>query len=315
MFPRICLLALLCAAPAVSKTAYHRDWTVHPAIVERTAPESLFALGDIHGDYDRLVKLLAAAKIIDDSPAAHWAAGKAVLVVTGDMVDKGPKPVEVLHILMRLQSEAPKSGGEVILLSGNHEAEFLAGPDAKKAADFISDLKKNSYSAGQVAACETELGEFLCGLPYGARVGDWFFSHGGNTAGRTIPQIEADIMRGVDKDGFGTKALTAPDSLLEARLGEGKDQWVGLHNEANLLQNYSKALGVKHLVQGHQHNEIRFSDGTVRHTDQLFGYKGLLYLIDCGMSEGVDDSHGAILHITAQQIEAIYPDAPFVRPL
>jgi hypothetical protein len=309
MFQRICLLALLCAAPCLSKTGYHRDWVAHPAVVERAAPESLYALGDIHGDYERLVKLLAAAKIVDDAAQPHWTAGKAVLVVTGDMIDKGPKPLEVLRILMQLRTEAPKSGGEVILLAGNHEAEFLAAPDAKKAAEFASELKKNGYSAGHVAACETDLGEFLCGLPFAARAGDWFFSHGGNTAGKSIPQLLAEIMNGVDKDGFATKALSAPDSLLEARLGEEKERWIGLQNEANLLKTYANALGVKHLVQGHQHDEIKFSDGTVRHVGELFGYKGLLYLIDCGMSREIDDSLGALLHITAQQIEAIYPDS------
>jgi len=317
MLQRFCLFVLLCAATAFPKTAYHRDWTAHPAIVERAQSENLYALGDIHGDYVRLVKLLTAAKIAQgELPLkARWTAGNAILVVTGDMIDKGPRPVDVLHLLMHLQAEAPKSGGEVILLGGNHEAEFLADPSGKKFSDTISDLRMNHYNPDQIAACQTDLGEFLCGLPFGARVGDWFFSHGGNTAGRTVAQLSADIVHGVDKDGFGAKALSAPDSLLEARLGEGKDQWVGLQNEANLLQSYAGALGVKHIVQGHQHNEIRFSDGAVRHAGQLFDYKDLLFLIDCGMSEGIDDSHGAILHITGKQFEAIYPDPPLNRSL
>ena len=207
MFPRICLLALLIAAPGASKTVYHRDWAAHPAVVERGAPETIFALGDIHGDYERLVKLLAAAKIVDGADAPHWSGGKAVLVVTGDMIDKGPRPDDVLRLLARLQNEANRAGGEAIVLAGNHEVAFMA------------------KDAG---VCRTEPGEFLCGLPFAARVGDWFFSHGGNTAGRSMAQISADIMRGVDEDGFGTKALTAPDSLLEARLGDGKAQWIGL---------------------------------------------------------------------------------------
>jgi hypothetical protein len=48
----------------------------------------------VHGDYDRLVALLAAGKVIDPSPVSperpRWAAGKAVLVCTGDLIDKGP---------------------------------------------------------------------------------------------------------------------------------------------------------------------------------------------------------------------------------
>ena len=41
---------------------------------------------------------------------------------------------------------------------------------------------------------------------------------------------------------------------------------------------------------------------------------GLLFLIDCGMSREIDDSQGAILHITSQQFEAIYPDGT-AKPL
>jgi len=287
MFHRICILALLVVAPGFAETAYHRDWTAHPAVVERSAPETIFALGDIHGDYERAVKLLAAAKLVDSADSPHWSGGKATLVVTGDMIDKGPKPVEVIELLKGLQREAKSQSGEVIVLAGNHEVKWIA---------------------------DKGCAEFLCGLPFAAKVGDWFFSHGGNTAGRTVLQIEANIEQGVDKDGFGTKALTAPDSILEARLGEGKEPWIGLQNEARLLQDYCKALGVKHIVQGHQHNEVRFSDGAVRKAGQLYNYKGLLFLIDCGMSREIDDSPGAILRITgSQQFEAIYPDGTAKR--
>jgi Calcineurin-like phosphoesterase len=302
MFQALVLLGFLLSAPS-----YHRDWTAHPAIVERAASETIYALGDIHGDSERLTKLLAAAQIIPSVTDIRWNSGASVLVVTGDMIDKGPHAVDVIRLLSELQRQAPKSGGQVILLAGNHEVEFMADPGSKKAADFAADLKKAGYSAKQVAACETDLGDFFCSLPFAARVGDWFFSHGGNTAGRTIPQISAAIEHG--------ELLTAPDSLLEARLGEGKDQWIASPDEAALLKAYAQALGVKHMVQGHQHNEVKFADGTVRPGGKMFGYRGLLYLIDVGMSRDVDDSHGAILRITPQQIEAIYPDAPFVRPL
>jgi hypothetical protein len=291
------LLSLGCVASVLAMGA-QRDWTAHPAIVERPSAETVYALGDIHGDYERLVTLLQAAHIVDGS---GWSAGKATFVVTGDMIDKGPRPVDVIRMLMRLQAEAPKSGGEVILLAGNHEAEFVAGPDAKKAADFIADLKKSGYSADQVARCKSDIGEFLCGLPYAAKVGDWFFSHGGNTAGRSVGEISEGIVS-------GKYALTAPDSMLEARLGEGKDQWIGNSGERALLQRYADALGVKHMVQGHQHNEVRFKDGVTRKAGQIFGRWGLLYLIDCGMSREIDDSHGAILRIRGEKVDAIYPD-------
>ena len=45
-----------------------RDWKTHPAIVEIDTKHDVYALGDVHGDYDRLVTLLVAAKIIQKDP-------------------------------------------------------------------------------------------------------------------------------------------------------------------------------------------------------------------------------------------------------
>jgi Calcineurin-like phosphoesterase len=298
-------------APAAD--SYSRDWVKYPPVIERAAPSALYAIGDIHGDYQRLMRLLIAAHIVPTAPTqpgdVKWSAGTATLVVTGDMIDKGRRPVDVLRLMIALRAVARQSHGEVILLAGNHEAEFLAGPDARKAADFIADLKKSGYSPAQVAACQNDLGAFLCTLPYAARVGDWFFSHAGNTDGRTLTQIAADIRNGVDRDGFATKQLTGPDSLLEARLGEGKTWFAAPKaDEKQLLASFAEALDAKHIVQGHQHNDVKFADGVERHTGEMFQRWGLLFLIDVGMSEGVGDSRGAALRIANGKAAAICAD-------
>lgn len=294
------LLLLLAAA----RLAMVDPAAVAPAVVERPAASIIYAMGDVHGDYERMMTLLVATHITDQE--GHWSAGRATFVVTGDMIDKGPRPVEVIRRLAALRSEAPKAGGEVILLTGNHEAEFLAGPDEKKAADFIADLNKHGISASQVVACQSDIGEVLCSLPVAARVGEWFFSHGGNTSGQTIPQLNAAIAG-------GKYPLTAPDSILEARLGEGKlhentQQWIAAPDERALLERYAAALGVKHMVQGHQHGDVQFEGGITRHAGQMFCYQGLLCLIDVGMSREIDDSHGAVLRIVGNHIDAVYPD-------
>jgi calcineurin-like phosphoesterase family protein len=292
-------------APAASKIA--RDWTKYPAIVQIDTGEDIFAIGDVHADYDRLVKLLAAAKIIERpaSPEAiHWTAGKAILVFTGDLVDKGPHSLQVVQLAASLRKAAAGSGGQVVTIMGNHEAEFLADPTEKKVKDFAQDIRRVGLMPKEVAACRGEVGQFLCSLPFGARVDDWFFSHGGNTGGRTISQLVADFQNGVGKDGFGSPQLIDPNSMLEARIGEegpGGKAWFEVErpqrSAEQLLGSYVAALGVNHLVQGHQHQKIVFEDGQHRNTGQMFQWHGLIFLIDVGMSEGVGDSRGAVLHI------------------
>lgn len=303
------LVLLLCigtrSAPAESKIA--RDWAKYPAIVQIDTGEDIFAIGDVHGDYDRLVKLLTAAKIIErpaDPDAVRWIAGKAVLVFTGDLIDKGPHSLKVVQLTASLRKAAAGSGGQVVTLMGNHEAEFLADPTEKKVKDFAQDIRGAGLVPKDVASCRGDVGQFLCSLPFGARVDDWFFSHGGNTGGRTISQLNADFQNGVGKDGFGSQQLVDPNSMLEARIGEegpGGKAWFEVErpqrSAEQLLSSYVAALGVNHLVQGHQHQRIVFEDGQQRNTGQMFQWRGLIFLIDVGMSEGVGDSHGAVLHV------------------
>ena len=77
------------------------------------------AFADVHGDFERLFDLLMDTEIIDE--AGNWIGGSTHLVSTGDLVDRGPRSREVLDLLMKLQEQAPESGGQVIVTLGNHE--------------------------------------------------------------------------------------------------------------------------------------------------------------------------------------------------
>jgi hypothetical protein len=247
--------------------------------------------------------LLAAAKIIEPDTGG-WIAGKAVLVFTGDLIDKGPHSLQVLRLAAALCKAAATHGGRVVTLMGNHEAEFLADPTEKKVRDFAQDLRAAGLTPAHVAACGEDVGRFLCSLAFGARVDDWFFSHGGNTGGRTISQLTADFQNGVAKDGFGSQELISANSMLEARVGAegpGGKSWFEVESPQRtgqqLLAAYAAALGVKHLVQGHQHQTVLFEDGERRDAGRIFQWHGVIVFIDVGMSQGVGDSQGAVLHI------------------
>jgi hypothetical protein len=232
------------------------------------------------------------------------------------MIDKGPRALDVLRLLKWVRAEAQRAGGDVVILAGNHEAEFLANPGAPKGREFAAQLTRARINPAEVGACKGEFGEFLCSLSFAARVGDWFFSHGGNSGGRTIEQLAADLEGSVEREGFRSQQLTGDESILEARLnGEGRRPWIdaGLpaQSEKELLEEYTSALGVTHVVEGHVPSPVTFGDGVQRDRGEMFQRFGLLFLIDTGMSEGVDDSGGAVLHITTQggeQATAICPD-------
>jgi len=173
------------ARPLDSAAAGFRDWRALPAVVQLDTTADIYALGDIHADYDRLVALLVTQKLLAAVPAmptdAKWGAGPAVLVVTGDVIDKWTQGLKALALLQALRDSAAAVGGQVIVTLGNHEAEFLADPTDPKAADFSSELKSAGIAAAEVAAGRHPLGVYLRGLPVAARVRDWFFCHAGNT--------------------------------------------------------------------------------------------------------------------------------------
>ena len=305
-----CLIAS--AGPAVD-----RDWLRNPAVVQVDTSSDIFAIGDAHSDYARLAAAMNAAGLIAGVPKqpndVKWSGGRAVLVVTGDMIDKGPRAIDVLRVLRSLQVSALTNGGRVIVLAGNHEAEFLADPAAPKGESFANQLKAKGIRPSDVASCKSDIGEFLCSLPFAARVNDWFFSHAGNSSGRTLAQLAADLQRGVMKDGFATKQLIGNGSVLESRLNIKDGQpWIDARladqTEKQLLSANAAALGVRHIVEGHVPSQVKFADGAVREPGEMFQIFGMLFLIDTGMSEGVDNSRGAVLHITSKNATAICPD-------
>lgn len=299
--------------PAGVAPVASRDWTRAPAIVELEAEGDVLAVGDVHGDDERLFALLSGAGVAAgtaDSP--RWKAGKAVLVFTGDLIDKHPRGLEAIRLIRALETQAREAGGRVVVLAGNHEAEFLADPLAKKSATFRSELEGAGLGVDDVASGRHELGAWLRERPFGARVGDWFFCHAGNTHSRTIPELEAAIRADVDAHGFGAQELVGETSLLEARL-KPSVWWeaAGESPEATLDRLLGK-LGVKHLAFGHQPGAVRFADGTKRSKGEMFGRSGKVFLLDCGMSRGVDDSRGALLRAhrtgTGTEVQAVSPD-------
>jgi hypothetical protein len=298
---------ILLAASAALYAAPVRDWQAHPAIVQVDTGAEIFAVGDVHGDRERLVRLLTGAGVVRGA-GPEWSAGASVLVFTGDMIDKGPDSLGVIALLRGLGRQAAAAGGRVVVLMGNHEAEFLATPDAKKSLEFADELRGAGLKPREVAACRGAIGEFLCGLPLAARVNDWFFSHAGNTGGRTIDQLSADIRRAVDAAGFGAPELSNDNSLLEARYGErgpGGNSWI---EGGKVLDRYAAAIGVAHIVQGHHHGAVQFLDGAERYAGEMFQWHGHLFLIDTGMSREIDDSIGAVLHISGRRADAVCPD-------
>lgn len=137
-------------------------WTMaEPAIAAQSARASqsqrIVAVGDLHGDYQAWLEIALRAGLIDRRN--RWAGGSTVLVQTGDITDRGPDSLKIIRHLMRLQGQARRSGGRVVVVLGNHEAmnmtddlRYVHPGEFAAFADADSDrLRRRVYEANKVA--------------------------------------------------------------------------------------------------------------------------------------------------------------------
>jgi hypothetical protein len=270
-------------------SAWQRDWQAFPAVIEKQGVQRLWAISDVHGDRDRLVALLGAAGLTTSSATdPEWQGGSDTLVVNGDSIDKGPQSVEVLDYWMTLIPRAQAAGGEVAVLMGNHEVEFLGDPSTSKAAAMVAELGQES--PGQFADTADPHGEFLHQRPIAALIDGWFFAHAGNPQGMSIDQIAARFIALVDAGSWQDDFFLAADSLIE-----GRSWWSTAADPVGLVDGYLAALPASHIVFGH--HPTTFASPPSGNIEMR--YQGRLTLIDVGMSRAVNYSQGKLLRVDA----------------
>lgn len=112
------LLFLVIPAVAAALRQYHiLPHFTKPPVLERR----VFAVADIHGDYEHTIVLLEKAGVLASGDALKWIAGDATLVQTGDIVDRGPDTRKLFAWIRDLGVVARANGGRVVHLWGNHE--------------------------------------------------------------------------------------------------------------------------------------------------------------------------------------------------
>lgn len=95
-----------------------------PAAAQKQ-PLRIVAVGDLHGDFDAWQAIARDAGIVDRQ--GHWTGGKTILVQMGDVTDRWSDSLKIIRSLMQLQKEAPRKGGKIVVILGNHEAMNLLG--------------------------------------------------------------------------------------------------------------------------------------------------------------------------------------------
>ncbi len=107
-----------------------------PVVAPQVAPPRIVAVGDVHGAAEEFPLILQRAGLID--PQRKWIGGTAILVQTGDVMDRGTGTRAMLDLLMALEPQARAAGGRVHALMGNHEAMNLLGDTRDATAEIYA---------------------------------------------------------------------------------------------------------------------------------------------------------------------------------
>ncbi len=246
----------------------------------------IVAVGDIHGDFERLQQVLRLCGVTDAQD--QWIGGKTHLVQTGDVLDRGPDSRKAMDLLMALEQQAHKAGGAVHALIGNHEfmnmagdlryvsngelAAFGAGP---RATPVGSDPGAEFPSYRAAFAPTGKYGKWILTHNAVLKINDTLFMHGGLSP-RYLNRKLRELNESVRAELKGQR---------DARTGVGADPegplWYrGLAEslQPQVLQAYladlGRTQGAQRIVMGHtiQDQGITLREG------------GRLALIDVGMS-------------------------------
>jgi hypothetical protein len=252
----------------------------------------VFVIGDIHGQFDKLVGLLRNAGLV--SADLHWAGGRAALWFMGDFFDRGPDGIGAVELAIRLQHEAAQVGGRVNSLLGNHEALLMSARLFGErrtgwGGTFKGDWERNGGRQPDLKRLEERHMRWLAELPAMAREGDRLLIHADSL-------LYCDYGLTWDKVNAGFRAILtcdvpqAWDRLLEQfgdRLAfmdveRGPTSHVRDHVAARFLE----IFGGRQIVHGHTPIGSVMGMPPEAVTGPLVYANGLCVNVDGGMYRG-----------------------------
>ena len=86
--------------------------------------DSVYVLGDTHGNFEEVVQILQNSKLIDENH--QWIGESAHLVFLGDILDRGMDALRLTWFIYELEQSAAQHGGQIHLILGNHEIMVMS---------------------------------------------------------------------------------------------------------------------------------------------------------------------------------------------
>jgi hypothetical protein len=221
----------------------YRKTDTFTKLVRRVGIKHVVAISDIHGWYGPFVELLERGGIIrqvaeteslptkknvftggEDDGTYQYIGGETTLILVGDTVDGDANTEKVIDLLIKLENQANISGGEVIVLMGNHEQTLL-------------QTSWRGCELGQTI-------EWIRDRPAVAIVNDVLFVHGGIDR-RVLKRVEKAQLR--DEDFISAFRRVLEDRRIATEVTTSAGNW---YYEDDLRKILEKT-GTNYTVIGH----------------------------------------------------------------
>lgn len=149
----------------------------------------IYAIGDIHGCYEKLRRLLNRIDI-------RW--DRDTLVFLGDYIDRGVHSFEVIDFLIHLKKQYPAT----VFLKGNHEAMFIDFLSGNRTLSFMHnggretlDCYHRHLNGVNDPSIPKEHLDFINSLVLCHETEDYIFVHAGLRSGIPVAaQSEEDLL-------------------------------------------------------------------------------------------------------------------------
>lgn len=249
------------------------------------AADEWFIIGDIHGDFYALHAIVSYIR--KTCPGFG-------IVFLGDLIDRGPHPIECLWYLLKLADDHPN---RVLWLAGNHDvgvrfdAQMGMFRSTVEPAEFVSDLNVVDSFAPLRRSFGLEYIELSHGLPRAAVMPDGLLlTHGGFPHTDLQPEfagmtLNTDRRRWLESEPVIrdfthlriTRYPTRRPNRLSISCSYGYKDFEAFCQAMN-------AYNVKRLVTGHQHAEGGYDD----HPDWAKSGNEALTLTGFGFADAYD---------------------------
>jgi hypothetical protein len=203
----------------------------------------------------------------------NWTFGKGVLVVCGDVFDRGSNVTECLWLIYHLEEKAKKEGGYVHYILGNHEVMNMNGDYRYVNPKYIELAQQKAIHYNNFYNKQTELGRWLRTKNVMEKIGDLLFLHAGVSQYINELGYDIDSINILARNYYDQPADSMPPLEQLLLLDDGplwyRGYFMAPKATKKQIDSTLKLFRVKKIIVGHTPVELirTFYDGKIINID------------------------------------------------